>query len=109
MTAAQQDARRTGQHVFGGMVGEKAFHLHRQLPRTVPLIPFESHYDGPTEEVCELLASGPRVPAKRRAQGMGEVDIEQNLAGLVGVVSRQHVDGQEAIELIPKGPEGSAW
>ncbi|WP_367324533.1 hypothetical protein [Streptomyces sp. HUAS ZL42] len=47
MTAAQQDASRTGQNVFGGVVGEKAFELRGQLPRTVPLIPFEGLYDGP--------------------------------------------------------------
>jgi hypothetical protein len=94
VTAAQQCAGRTGEYVFRGVVGEEALELPGQLPGAVPLIPFKSRYDGSAEEVRGLLPLGCCGLANRGARGARKNKVEQDLAGVVGVMSRQHVDGE---------------
>jgi hypothetical protein len=99
VAAAQQDVDHAGQYVFRCVVGEEVRELHGQLPSAFPLVPLKSRYDIPAEEDSRLLSPGCRSLTDRRAHGTRKGDIEQNLAGPVGVVSCEHVDGQESIKL----------
>jgi hypothetical protein len=102
LTAAQQDAGTTNQYVFRGVVDEDVLELRGHLPSSVPLVPFKSRYDGPAEENSGLLSPGCGGLVDRRARGTRKGDVEQNLAAPVGVVSCEHVDGQEPIEFPSK-------
>ncbi|WP_307056334.1 hypothetical protein [Streptomyces achromogenes] len=93
MKDAEQGPGRAGQYLIRGVVDEEALKLPGQLTRAGLLIPFKGRYDGSTEEVCRLLPSGCRCLANRRACGLRKSEVEQDLARVVGVVSRQHVDG----------------
>ena len=74
--AAQQNAGRTGQYIFRGVVDEEALKLCSQLPTTVPLVPFKGRDDGSAEEVSGLLPLGCRTPANRRAHGTRKDKVE---------------------------------
>ncbi|MGW7406822.1 hypothetical protein ACWGI9_24395 [Streptomyces sp. NPDC054833] len=84
---------------------EKALEPRGQLPSTVPFVPFKGRYDGLAEEVIGLLTPGLRGLANCRARGARKDKVKQNLTGLLGVVSRQHVDGQQSIKFVSKRPQ----
>lgn len=78
-TAVEQDAGRTGEYGLGGVVGKEALKLRGQLTGTVALVSFDGRYDGPAQEVSGLLPPSPRGLGNRRAHGLGEGKVQQDL------------------------------
>ncbi|MFC3574239.1 hypothetical protein ACFOZ0_13340 [Streptomyces yaanensis] len=76
----QQDACRTGEYSFRGVLDEEVLELRGQVPGASPLVPFNCIDDGPGEEVCGLLTPSCRGMADRGAHGAGERDIEKDMA-----------------------------
>ncbi|MGW0758729.1 hypothetical protein ACWD1Y_20055 [Streptomyces sp. NPDC002814] len=76
----EQDACRTDEYGFWGVMDEEFLELSGQEPGASQLVPFDCFYDGPGDEVCGLLPSSRGGLADQGVYGAGERDVEQRLA-----------------------------
>ncbi|WP_167467688.1 hypothetical protein [Streptomyces rishiriensis] len=101
ITTTEQDVGCASQYVLGGVEGEQAFELRRQLQGAFSLVPIEGCGHAPGDEVSGPLSSGGRGLADRRSRGTAELEIKKDLPVLVGVGGGQGIDGQKVVQPSP--------